>query len=286
MSGDADLLAGIPLFATLDDQARRELAATMEHLSYPKGQVLFRIGDPGDALYVVRTGKVELSVRDHTGDRIVLEHCEPGVVFGELSLLDGGTRTASAETLDNTEVMLLSRDQLQTFVCNHPNAALSLLSVVANRVRKADEMLRGRVARNVNVEVEQKQKPLDRIADAVAGFAGSVPFVIIHGVFFTVWIVLNLSIIPGVEAFDPFPFGLLTMAVSLEAIFLSVFVLLAQNLQAAKERVRSDVEYEINLKAELEVFHLHEKVDRLHEEMIGRLHRIEGRLGGSGTERR
>lgn len=286
MSGDADLLAGIPLFATLDDQARRELAATMEHLSYPKGQVLFRIGDPGDALYVVRTGKVELSVRDHTGDRIVLEHCEPGVVFGELSLLDGGTRTASAETLDNTEVMLLSRDQLQAFVCSHPNAALSLLSVVANRVRKADEMLRGRVARNVNVEVEQKQKPLDRIADAVAGFAGSVPFVIIHGVFFTVWIVLNLSIIPGVEAFDPFPFGLLTMAVSLEAIFLSVFVLLAQNLQAAKERVRSDVEYEINLKAELEVFHLHEKVDRLHEEMIGRLHRIEGRLGGSGTERR
>ena len=285
MSGDADLLAGISLFATLDNAARAELAASMERLSYPKGQVLFRIGDPGDALFVVRSGKIELSVRDHSGDRIVLDHCDRGMVFGELSLLDGGTRTATAETLDNTEVMLLSREQLQAFVRNHPNAALNLLSVVAGRVRKADEMLRGRVARNVNVEVEQKQKPLDRIADAIAGFAGSVPFVIIHGVFFAAWILLNLSIIPGVESFDPFPFGLLTMAVSLEAIFLSVFVLLAQNLQSAKERVRSDVEYEVNLKAELEVFHLHEKVDRLHEDVIGRLHRIEGRLGG-GPERR
>jgi len=280
MSEDAVLLAGIPLFASLDDAARAELAASMERLSYPKGQMLFRIGDPGDALFVVRSGKVELSVRDHSGDRIVLDHCDRGMVFGELSLLDGGARTATAETLDNTEVMLLSRDQLQAFVRNHPDAALNLLSVVASRVRKADEMLRERVARNVNVEVEQKQKPLDRIAGAIAAFAGSVPFVLLHGAFFAVWILLNLSIIPGVEAFDPFPFGLLTMAVSLEAIFLSVFVLLAQNLQSAKERVRSDVEYEVNLKAELEVFHLHEKVDRLHEEVIGRLHRIEGRLGG------
>lgn len=285
MSEDAVLLAGIPLFASLDDAARAELAASMERLSYPKGQVLFRIGDPGDALFVVRSGKVELSVRDHSGDRIVLDHCDRGMVFGELSLLDGGARTATAETLDNTEVMLLSRDQLQAFVRNHPDAALNLLSVVASRVRKADEMLRERVARNVNVEVEQKQKPLDRIAGAIAAFAGSVPFVLLHGAFFAVWILLNLSIIPGVEAFDPFPFGLLTMAVSLEAIFLSVFVLLAQNLQSAKERVRSDVEYEVNLKAELEVFHLHEKVDRLHEEVIGRLHRIEGRLGGSGERR-
>jgi len=285
MSEDAVLLAGIPLFASLDDAARAELAASMERLSYPKGQMLFRIGDPGDALFVVRSGKVELSVRDHSGDRIVLDHCDRGMVFGELSLLDGGARTATAETLDNTEVMLLSRDQLQAFVRNHPDAALNLLSVVASRVRKADEMLRERVARNVNVEVEQKQKPLDRIAGAIAAFAGSVPFVLLHGAFFAVWILLNLSIIPGVEAFDPFPFGLLTMAVSLEAIFLSVFVLLAQNLQSAKERVRSDVEYEVNLKAELEVFHLHEKVDRLHEEVIGRLHRIEGRLGGSGERR-
>jgi len=285
MSEDAVLLAGIPLFASLDDAARAELAASMERLSYPKGQMLFRIGDPGDALFVVRSGKVELSVRDHSGDRIVLDHCDRGMVFGELSLLDGGARTATAETLDNTEVMLLSRDQLQAFVRNHPDAALNLLSVVASRVRKADEMLRERVARNVNVEVEQKQKPLDRIAGAIAAFAGSVPFVLLHGAFFAVWILLNLSIIPGVEAFDPFPFGLLTMAVSLEAIFLSVFVLLAQNLQSAKERVRSDVEYEVNLKAELEVFHLHEKVDRLHEEVIGRLHRIEGRLGGGGERR-
>jgi uncharacterized membrane protein len=144
-------------------------------------------------------------------------------------------------------------------------------------------LIRGRVSRNVNAEIEQKRKAVDRIADAIATFAGSMPFVIFHVVFFSAWILLNLDIIPGIAAFDPFPFGLLTMAVSLEAIFLSVFVLLSQNLQSAKERVRSDVEYEVNLKAELEVFHLHEKVDRLHEELIGRLHRIEAQTGAMAS---
>jgi uncharacterized membrane protein len=285
MPGDANLLGGIPLFQSLSEADRSELVEAMSYFSYPKGQVLFRSGDPGDALYVVRTGRIELSVRDHTGDRIVLEHCEPGMVFGELSLLDGGSRTATAEALDNSELLALSHAELQAFVRKHPEAALNLLAVVATRVRKADEMLRGRVARNVNVEAEQKLSPLDRVADGIAGFAGSMNFVFIHLAFFSAWVVLNLDVIPGLVAFDPFPFGLLTTAVSLEAIFLAVFVLLAQNLQAAKERVRADIEYEINLKAELEVFHLHEKVDRLHEDVLGRLHRIEAQLAGQEAER-
>ena len=88
---------------------------------------------------------------------------------------------------------------------------------------------------------------------------------------FLVWIVLNLDFVPFVKAFDPFPFGLLTMAVSLEAIFLSIFVLISQNRQAAKDRVRSDIEYDVNLKAEMEIAHLHEKLDHMHAEMLSRL---------------
>lgn len=283
MADDAELLAGIPLFQGLEAAERATLAATMTRVSYPKGEVLFCTGDPGDALYVVHSGRVELSVRDHAGERIVLDHCEPGGLFGELSMFDGGARTANAEAIDTTELLLLDRQDFLSFLRLHPEAALHLLAMVAGRLRKTDQLLRGRVARNVNVEAQQKQSTLDRIADTIASFAGSMPFVIIHAVFFAVWILLNLDIIPGVAAFDPFPFGLLTMAVSLEAIFLSVFVLLSQNLQSAKERVRADIEYEINLKAELEVAQLHEKVDRLHEELIGRLARLETQLVGSGA---
>ncbi len=283
MADDAELLAGIPLFQGLEAAERMTLAATMTRVSYPKGEVLFRTGDPGDALYVVHSGRIELSVRDHVGERIVLDQCGAGELFGELSMFDGGARTANAEAVDTAELLLLDRQDFLAFLRQHPDAALNLLAMIAARLRKTDQLLRGRVIRNVNAEVEQTQSALDRIADAIASFAGSMPFVIIHVVFFAVWILLNLDIIPGVAAFDPFPFGLLTMAVSLEAIFLSVFVLLSQNLQSAKERVRADIEYEINLKAELEVAQLHEKVDRLHEELIGRLARLETQLVGSGA---
>ncbi len=283
MAEDAELLASIPLFQGLEPAERAALAASMTRVSYPKGKLLFRTGDPGDALYVVRSGKIELSVRDHAGGHIVLDHCEPGGLFGELSMFDGGARTANAEAVETSELLLLERQDFLTFVRANPDASLGLLAMVAGRLRKTDQLLRGRVARNVNVEAEQKREMLDRVAEAIAGFAGSVPFVLIHAAFFAVWIVLNLDIIPGLSAFDAFPFGLLTMAVSLEAIFLSVFVLLSQNLQSAKERVRADIEYEINLKAELEVSQLHEKVDHLHEELIARLNRVEIQLGTAGS---
>mgnify|MGYP001579051718 FL=1 len=105
----------------------------------------------------------------------------------------------------------------------------------------------------------------------------------VNAAMFLIWITANILLasgaVPGAHAFDPFPFGLLTMAVSLEAIFLSIFVLLAQNLQAAKDHIRSDIEYQVNLKAELEVAQLHEKVDDLHAEVLARLHNLEKALG-------
>ena len=103
---------------------------------------------------------------------------------------------------------------------------------------------------------------------------GSITFLAINAIWFTAWIFLNIGIVPGVTPFDPFPFGFLTMSVSLEAIFLSIIVLLAQNLQGSRDRIRGDLEYEINLKAELEIAHLHTKVDLMHAEILARLHRL------------
>jgi uncharacterized membrane protein len=115
------------------------------------------------------------------------------------------------------------------------------------------------------------------VADWIAWFSGSMPFLALNVLWFGTWILLNTS---GMARFDPYPFGLLTMIVSLEAIFLSIFVLVSQNRQTAKDRVRSDVEYEINVKAELEVAHLHEKSDRLREDVLDRFAKLERLLGG------
>jgi len=122
-----------------------------------------------------------------------------------------------------------------------------------------------------------------RVADWISDFSGSLPFLFIHLGLFFVWIVLNVAPLVHTEigGFDPFPFGLLTMAVSLEAIFLSVFVLLSQNRQAERERVRNDIEFDINLKAELQIHQMHEKVDQLHEDLLDRLARLDRKFGVS-----
>jgi uncharacterized membrane protein len=116
---------------------------------------------------------------------------------------------------------------------------------------------------------------VQRVADWIAAFSGSMSFLVGNALWFSAWIWLNVS---GTWRFDPFPFGLLTMIVSLQAIFLSIFVLLAQNRQAAKDHVRDDIEYEINVKAELEVAHLHDSVDELRQSVLERLQRIETHL--------
>jgi CRP/FNR family cyclic AMP-dependent transcriptional regulator len=136
--------------------------------------------------------------------------------------------------------------------------------------------LRTRVSRNVNEEVEEKISPLQRVADWISWFSGSMLFLVLNLVWFAIWIAANTWPTPTSQ-FDPYPFGLLTMIVSLESIFLSCFVLISQNRQAEKDRVRADIEYEINVKAELEIAHLHEKTDRIYAEMLENFNRLEKR---------
>ena len=262
-------LAEVELFQLLDENELNELAAVIDSKKVKANEIIFHAGDLGDVLYIVGSGEVELFVKDTTGQKIVLTVAEKHDLFGELSMLDARPRSASAAALLDTELFLLDRDDLLLLFKKQPDAALNMLAAMSGMLRKVDRLLQTRVSRNVNEEMEEKLPALQRIADWIAWFSGSMPFLIINGLWFVVWIVANT--IPPVESqFDPFPFGLLTMIVSLEAIFLSCFVLISQNRQAAKDKIRADIEYEVNVKAELEVAHLHEKVDHIHEQMLER----------------
>ncbi|MEZ5830164.1 MAG: DUF1003 domain-containing protein [Dongiaceae bacterium] len=278
MSPLVSLLAEVPLFQLLDAEERTALAQTMEQANFPAGYRIFQEGDPGDRMYVVCTGQVELATTDKLGQKLVLTNAARGDLFGELSLLDHGARNAHATVLEDAELLVLDRATLIDFIRRHPEVALDMMAVMGNRMRTTTNRLRQMATRNANEEAEAKLTVLERITDAIAEFSGSLSFLVLHAVWFLVWIALNT--IPGLPAFDPFPFGLLTMCVSLEAIFLSVIVLLSQNRQSAKDRIRADVDYEVNLKAELEVSHLHEKVDQLHAVLLNRLHQIDTRLRG------
>jgi uncharacterized membrane protein len=274
MPTDAPLLAEVPFFQLLDEHERLELAKQLDVVAMPAGQLIFSYGDPGDSLFVIRKGEVEIFFKDDTGSRILLEVGKAGAVFGELSLLDGGPRTASALVKEDMEALRLDRAGLDEFLRKHPAAALDLLGAMGRRLRTTAEKLRHTASRNVNQELEDRRTRIEKAADWIAAFSGSIAFLNLHLLFFALWILLNSSWVPRAPMFDPYPFGLLTMVVSLEAIILSVFVLLSQSRQASKDHVRSDVEYDVNLKAELEVAHLHEKIDRLAAETAARFDRV------------
>jgi uncharacterized membrane protein len=277
MPCNAALLADVELFEHLSDEDRARLAEVIDLRSLGAGETLFTTGEPGASLYVVRSGEIELFIKDTAGQKIPLAIASPGEVFGELALLDQSPRTATAIALMDCVLLELDRDDLQMLFQKSPTAALRLLAAMGHMTRKADELLRTRVSRNVNEEVAENVGGLQRIADWISWFSGSMWFLLINAVWFAVWISINTMPL-GIAQFDPFPFGLLTMIVSLEAIFLSCFVLISQNRQAEKDRVRSDIEYEVNIKAELEIAHLHEKTDRIYTEMLEHFIRVEKAL--------
>ena len=275
MAVDPTFLANISLFAQLDDDERSLLAASMVERPMKVGEVLFKTGDPGDSMFIVHAGAVELFVKDKAGQKIVLHVAEPGEFFGELSLLDGGSRTATGCVTAEGELWILDREDLQQLFRKRPDAALDMLAAMGRMTRKANALLQARVSRNVNEEVEvDRGNIVMRTADWVANFSGSITFLVVHVILFAAWIGFNSTPL----AFDPFPYNLLTMTVSLEAIILSTLLLFSGNRSAARDRIRSDIEYEVNLKAELEVAHLHEKSDAMHEEMLERFTRIEKAL--------
>ena len=282
MPCEATMLAEVELFEHLNDEDRASLAEAIDIRELGAGDTLFKAGEPGEALYVVRSGEIELFIKDTAGQRIALALVGPGEMFGELALLDQGPRTATAIAMSATELLELDRDDLLLLFQRSPAAALRLLAAMGRMTRKADELLKSRVSRNVNEEVEEHSTWLQRTVDWISWFSGSMWFLAFTAIWFAAWIVVNM--IPlGVPQFDPYPFGLLTMITSLEAIFLSCFVLISQNRQAEKDRVRSDIEYEVNIKAELEVAHLHEKTDRIHAEMLEHFIRLEKMIAARGS---
>jgi uncharacterized membrane protein len=274
MATTAEMLAEVPLFSLLDDEERKLLAERVDLVHFPADVWIFQYGDPGDAMYVVKTGEVELSVTTKTGEKMFLERPTSGDFFGEISLLDVGARTASARALTDVEAILIDRGDLDELFRLKPAAALDLLAATGRRLRHNALLLRNATTRNANTESEDIRPPILRAADWIADFSGSLPFLFLHVVFFTVWILLNTTF-ERWGGFDRYPFGFLTLVVSLEAIILSVFVLLSQNRQAQRDKIRGDIEYDVNLKAEMQIAHMHEKVDGLYAEVIRRLDQIE-----------
>jgi CRP/FNR family transcriptional regulator, cyclic AMP receptor protein len=263
MPVELSLLSDVPIFKLLDDNERATLAALFEQRSCAVGETIFHQGEPGDEIFLVNEGRVQVFITSDTGEKIILGENTRGDVFGEISLLDGGPRTAAAVAVEKTEVLTLDRDKLLELVQRHPHVAIDLLTVMGQRLRGTDELLRTGVTRNLNEEEEDQMTFGERIADRVASFGGSWTFIMLFGTFLVGWIVLQVML--GKREIDPFPYILLNLFLSMIAALQAPVIMMSQNRQSTKDRLKADLDYQINLKSELEVAQLHRKLDHLTE---------------------
>jgi uncharacterized membrane protein len=269
-----DILAEVPLFSRLDDQEREALAAMLQPRTFREGERIFSAGDRGDALYIIRSGKVRLELTTNEGECLLLDEVDAGEVVGEISFLDSGPRTAGAIAAVDSELLEFERGQLLTFVQHHPHAALDLLGVMANRMRSTDHLLRTRVSRNPNEEEEENMTFGEHLADRVAAFGGSWTFIMFFGATLVAWVAVNSTVLAK-HPFDPYPFIFLNLILSMLAAIQAPVIMMSQNRQGSKDRTKTDMDYRLDMKAELEVAHLHTKVDQIYEMLQNRFPSLE-----------
>jgi len=263
-----DTLRHVPLFGSLDDEAAAELCHLLESLDCKAGTSLFRAGDQGDAMYIIEHGKVRICVRASDGNEVTLTELGRGDFFGEMALLvDGQRRSADAVVAEEARLAVLSREHFLSFMRSSPDIALEMLTALANRLRHTDELLRRSATRNVNVEDAAQWTLADRAADLIAEFGGSWKFIIAALLFFNTWVLIN-SLLLSNRGFDAYPYLMLSTMINMLAVLQAPIILMAQNRQAHKDRLRAEIDYQINLKNELALNEIIERLKALERDYL------------------
>ena len=269
-----ELLANIPLFESLTEEDLNGLTVRLEERDYAPGETIFNQGDEGSSLFIIEDGAVDICYGEGAGN-VTLATLFNGQYFGELSLFDGAPRSATATAVKPTHVIRLDRDDLVDFVHKNPAAALRIIEEMGDRLRQTNELMSRQVSRNVLQEQEESLTFGQRIADRVAAFGGSWPFIILFSVVMTAWMSINVLRIAN---YDPYPFILLNLCLSTVAALQAPIIMMSQNRQSTKDKLLAENDYQVNLKAEMEIAALL----RGQSELLARLAVVERTLGRRG----
>jgi CRP/FNR family cyclic AMP-dependent transcriptional regulator len=256
-SDEADSLSRIPLFKRLTPDELEQLAGEVDQVKYDADEIIFNEQDKGDALYVVEEGSVRIWVLDEDVKPVTLKELQPGEFFGELAVLDRGPRSTNATAMVETTLHRLSSDDFQKFLMEHPDVAIDVICEIGARMRQTNVLVSQRATRNINVEMEQRATIGQRIADRVASFGGSWTFIIIYVSFLVSWMAFNTFVLVhygrgenGAE-FDPYPYILLNLMLSMTAALQAPIIMMSQNRAAEKDRLAAEQDFQVNLKSEL-----------------------------------
>ena len=274
-SDEAESLSRVPLFRRLDPSELDELAQEVTQVKYDADETIFNEADKGDALYVVETGSVRIWVLDEDVKPVTLTELKPGEFFGELAVLDRGPRSTNATSIEVTTLHRLSSDDFQKFLLKHPDVAIDVICEIGARMRQTNALVSQRATRNINVEMEERSTIGQRIADRVASFGGSWTFIIIYVSFLTAWMSFNTFVLvryghgENGAQFDPYPYILLNLMLSMTAALQAPIIMMSQNRAAEKDRLAAEQDFKVNLKSEL-------MLEELMRTSRGRDHQLDG----------
>lgn len=258
-----NVISKIPIFDKLSTSDQDLLAELWERRVLKEGEVLFIKGEIGSSMFVIEKGTIEISVPlGEKNEKLRISHLHEGDFFGELSLIDGQPRTATATATEECSLLQMKRQEFVTFLLERPKVAIAMISEIGKRLRDTDELVMSLASKNVNEEMEEQLSWGDRLADRIAEFGGSWGFIIMFMAFIVVWMGLN-TVQLLFTPLDQYPFIFLNLILSCVAALQAPVIMMSQNRAQKKDRLQAELDYQVNLKSELMLQELHDKVDEL-----------------------
>jgi uncharacterized membrane protein len=265
MACDPEVLKHVPLFALLDEEETAVLAGQVELRKFSPRQRIYKIGDPGEQAYVMVSGKVRVTTVDQDNQDVVVDEPVHGEFFGFASMLEKTPHQTGAMAIEDTVCVEVTHDDIAVLLKHKPMAGMDMLTVLGRQFHTSQQLVRMRASRNANDIIEERATTGDRVADSVARFGGSWKFIIAFGVTLLVYTAINVGL--GRSAWDPYPFILLNLFLSMLAAIQAPVIMMSQNRQDTKDRLRSELDFAVNRLAETEIKSLALKMNLLGDKM-------------------
>ncbi len=259
MACDPQILRQVPLFALFDEDELCLLAAQVEMKTFAPRQRIYKIGDPGGTAYVIVSGQVVVTMVDEDKQDVIVDRPGSGEFCGFASMLEGTPHHTNATAVEEAVCLEVDRHDNETLLRQKPHAGMDMLSVLGRQFHSAQQLVRLRAARHPNEVIEEEETLGERVADAVASFGGSWSFIIIFAVVLVSYSGMNVLL--GQSAWDPYPFILLNLFLSMLAAIQAPVIMMSQNRQDKKDRLRGELDYDVNRRAELEIQSLAAKLN-------------------------
>ncbi len=276
MSCAPSVLREVPLFSKLDDDEMNVLASQVELRRFAARHRIYRIGDAGEHAYVMLSGRVQVTTVDDDQQDVLVDEPARGQFFGFASMLEKTPHQTNAVALDETSCVEVSREDIFTLLQQKPHAGMDMLSVLGHQIHSAQQLVRVRAARNPNEIIESESTFGERIADAVASFGGSWTFILTFLGILIVYTATNVAL--SNSAWDPYPFILLNLFLSMLAALQAPVIMMSQNRQDTKDRLRGELDFEVNRRAETEIQALARKLNLV----VDKLDDLEGAIQAAG----